>query len=74
MKHTIRQKDYGVRGNRVVDVDNYTRGLAIKIFCSECLGHEDHPKDCTAPMCPLYPFRGKSLKAWQEGRCTPEVG
>jgi hypothetical protein len=67
MKHTIRTKDYG-KTKRVVDVDGYTRGRAIKLFCTECLGYEDHPNDCTANMCPLYPYRGKMLTANAEGR------
>ena len=66
MKHTVRHKDYGIHGdNKLVEVNNYTRGLAIKMFCTECLGHEDHPDTCTAPLCPLFPFRGKSQKAWK---------
>jgi len=39
---------------------NLTRQLAIKLFCTECLGYETHPKDCTCRFCPLYPYRGKT--------------
>jgi len=37
------------------------RKLAIRLFCTECLGWGDDPATCTAPLCPLYPFRGKTL-------------
>ena len=36
---------------------------AVNAFCHECLGFEDHPRDCTAPACPLFaqrPGRGKA--------------
>lgn len=65
--HTIRTRDYG-KTKRVVDVPRYGKAKAIKVFCSECLGHEDHPKECSAKMCPLFPFRGKSQAAYAEGR------
>lgn len=65
MKHTIRTKDYGTTG-KVKDVD-LARSLAIKAFCTECLGFEEHPKDCTAKLCPLYPFRGKTQIAFHGG-------
>lgn len=58
IKHKIRHRDGGE-----VEVD-LTRDLAIKMMCTECLGWgEDHPNNCTAPLCPLFPYRGKSMKA-----------
>ena len=36
---------------------------AIRYFCKECMGYQaaEVPR-CTAPLCPLYPYRmGKSL-------------
>lgn len=31
---------------------------AIRAFCIECMGGQVREvKDCTAPNCPLYPFR-----------------
>jgi len=69
MKHTIKHKNYGVNGDQqLVDVDHWTRGKAIKAFCTECLGYETHPKECTNVCCALYPFRGKTLVAWKDGR------
>ncbi len=54
--HTMRTMDGGTTKIRL------TRGTAIKIFCTQCLGWEGHPKkDCTSPMCPLFPYRGRSL-------------
>jgi len=41
-----------------------TRGQAIKGFCTECMGFEGNPSDCTAPTCFLYPFRGKTYLAY----------
>lgn len=34
---------------------------AIRLMCAECLGWEIAPKDCTSPLCPLFPFRGEHL-------------
>ena len=65
--HTIRTKDYG-ETKLVVDVPKYGKAKAIKLFCTECLGFEDNPKECTAKMCPLYPFRGRAQAAYAEGR------
>lgn len=35
----------------------YGRKLAMAIFCSECMGWGDNPNTCTAPLCPLFPYR-----------------
>lgn len=57
IKHTVRTKN-----GKDVQI-NVTRSLAIKLMCTECLGWgEDHPKNCTAPKCPLFPFRGRTTK------------
>jgi len=66
MKHTIRTKEFTTT-KKVVSIDAYARAKAIRVFCTECLGYEDHPDDCTAPLCPLFPFRVKSLAAYVEG-------
>ena len=32
----------------------------VDAFCAECMGWEDLPdsvRDCTAPLCPLFPYR-----------------
>lgn len=69
MNHTVRHKNYGLQRNQqVVEIKNYTRGLAIKLFCTECLGHETNPSDCSAVCCPIFPYRGKTMKAWGTGR------
>lgn len=59
MKHTVRSRDGGF-----ADIEPYTRGVAIKVHCTECMGYEHHPRDCTAVNCALHPFRGKSQKAF----------
>ena len=58
--HTIR-----TNLGATVAVKNYARHRAIKAFCTECMGWESHPKDCTSTHCPLYPFRGKIRAAIQ---------
>jgi hypothetical protein len=58
-KHTIRRKS-----GKLKDVQ-LTRSLAIKAMCTECLGFETHPKDCTSVNCPIYPFRGKTTIAFK---------
>ena len=63
MKHTIRSIDYATT-QKGVEVEPYTRSKAIKAFCTECLGFEGSPVDCTAKMCPLFPYRGRSLAAY----------
>ena len=55
--HTVRSADYGTK-----KVAGLTRGMAIKLMCTECMGF-DSPSDCTSPMCPLFPFRGMTRKS-----------
>lgn len=55
MKHTIRTSENGR-----VELD-LTPGLAMKLKCMDCMGWEAHPKDCTSVLCPLYPYRGRTL-------------
>jgi len=55
--HTVRTPAGGVRTFKP-----YTRGFAIKAFCTECLGFDGDPADCTATLCPLFPFRGRTRK------------
>lgn len=57
VKHKVRTKDGGFKQ---VDI---TRNQAIALFCTECLGFEENPKDCTSVNCALYPFRKKSRMA-----------
>jgi len=39
-----------------------TKGDAIKLFCTQCMGYESNPQNCTAKRCPLYLYRGWSRK------------
>ena len=48
------------RSGKIIELSMSARD-AIRAHCTECLGWETHPKDCTAPLCPLYEFRGKTL-------------
>ena len=54
-KHTIRTRKGELR---TLDVG---RKQAIQLFCTECLGWETHPRDCTAKNCALHPFRGLTM-------------
>lgn len=62
-KHCPRKHKIKHRHGGIVEVGNYARSKAIKLFCTECMGWDSHPKDCTAPNCPLFPFRGKKQDA-----------
>ena len=50
VKHTIRTKT----GKRTMKL---TARRAIIENCKECLGWEVSPRECTSPLCALYPFR-----------------
>jgi hypothetical protein len=39
-----------------------TRKLAMACFCTECLGFEGNPADCTSRFCPMYPFRARTFR------------
>lgn len=59
VKHTIRDNKGGS-----IEVE-ISRPQAIKVMCTECLGFgEENPRNCTDKLCPLWPWRGKSLVAW----------
>lgn len=56
--HTVRTSDM----DGTVTFNNYYRSFAVKVFCTECLGWSSPPSECTSKLCPLFPFRGKTLK------------
>ena len=58
VKHTIRTN----RGGKTTV--ELTRGSAIKVFCTQCMGGS--PSDCESNLCPLFPFKGKSLLGYGE--------
>lgn len=60
-QHTVRTRDGGTVTLTV------NRGAAIKLMCTECLGWDTHPRDCTAKLCPLYPFRGLTTASRNAG-------
>ena len=53
--HTVRTRDFGTKTLK------YGRKQAIYLMCVECQGWENHPNDCTSPLCPLFPFRGSTM-------------
>lgn len=58
--HTVRTNSGGTKELKL------TRGLAIKLMCTECMGFEQNPVECTEKLCPLYPYRKKSLAAYDK--------
>lgn len=58
VQHTIKARD----GGEIV-IDDLTRGLAIHLQCTECMG-DDHPRNCTSTRCPLFPYRGKTRRGY----------
>lgn len=49
----------------IVTISPYSRALAIKVLCTECLGFEADPRtECTSILCPVFPFRGRTLRAY----------
>ena len=65
MKHAVRHKNGGF-----VEVDGYARSKAIKLHCTECMGWESNPNECEIKECPLWPFRGKSMKTIHEPKTS----
>ena len=59
--HTVRTADGGIK-----HFESLNRGKAIKLHCTQCLGWETHPKDCTSAQCALFPFRGRTLAAYHK--------
>jgi hypothetical protein len=52
--HTIRTM------TGTAEITDYRALHAIRYFCTECLGWDGNAKtDCTDPLCPLFPFRGR---------------
>jgi len=66
MKHTVRTDRHDGKGR--LDIEPYTRGQAIKLHCTECLGFEGDPKECTSKNCALFPYRKKTMFAY-ESQC-----
>ena len=59
MNHTVRHEDGGT-----VEIKGMTRGKAIKLMCTECMGFNgEEVRQCNSRMCPLYPYKGASLAA-----------
>lgn len=56
LTHTIRHADEGT-----ITLNSFTKDKAIKCMCSECMGFEERPEDCTDFKCPLFPYRGTTL-------------
>lgn len=55
VEHIVRTADGGFKRLRL------TRKLAMAAMCTECMGFEDNPTNCTVWRCPLFPYRAKTL-------------
>ena len=55
--HRVRTADQGF-----IELHPYNKNLSIACMCTECLGFETNPIDCTAITCPLFPYRRKTQK------------
>ena len=53
--HTIRTREGHTKELR------YGRKMAIALMCTECMGWENDVAGCTSPLCPLYPFRKRTM-------------
>jgi len=64
IEHEVCTKDGGTK-----IITEYTRKKAILAMCTACMGYESDPiKECTSPMCPLFPFRGKTIAAYHSDK------
>ena len=68
VSHTVRTRDGGKKTLK------YGRKQAIQLTCMECLGWEDSPKDCTSPLCPLFPFRGATVASHRAKAIVGDCG
>jgi len=66
MKHTVRNNEYDQTPENTVEIEPYGRRRAIMLHCTECMGFEQHPSECTSKLCALYPYRGKSTMAYKK--------
>ena len=55
-QHTVRCADGRLLSLRL------TRKLAMAACCTECMGFESGPQDCTSKLCPMWPYRAKTLR------------
>jgi hypothetical protein len=55
-------------GKGETKVVSLTARRAIIEHCKECLGWETNPRECTSPLCALFPFR-----TWDTPKSTLEI-
>jgi hypothetical protein len=57
--HTVRAE-----GGGTVLIKPYSIRRAIALNCTECMGFDvSEVKECTSPLCPLFPFRRATMLA-----------
>ena len=54
--HTVRTRDHKTKTFK-----NLSRTKAMAMLCTECMGFEEEPSGCTSPLCPIFPWRKKTL-------------
>lgn len=52
--HTVRTADGRTKTFK------FGRRPAMAMMCTECMGFEGDPKDCSAVLCPLWPWRTRT--------------
>ena len=62
--HAVRTADGGQKTLK------YGRKQAVFLCCTECMGWDAPPSECRSPLCPLFPFKGKTM-ASQRGTLLP---
>jgi hypothetical protein len=68
LRHTIRD----ARGN--TKTLRLTFRTAIRAFCYECTGFNYYEVEkCTAPLCPLYPFRNAKARKGQVKQSQKQI-
>ena len=58
---SLKNIEVRTKAGTIKTVKNVNRKLAIKLMCTECMGWETNPEECTSKHCPLYSFRGRTL-------------
>lgn len=55
VEHEIRTREGHTKKLR------YGRKMAVALMCTECMGWENDVEGCTSPLCPLFPFRKRTM-------------
>ena len=73
-KNAVKQPKRGTPvlcSNGLYLIVRLTKKQAIQAHCTECMGFEENPINCTSFACSLYPYRGRTLRT-RTGDITKE--